>query len=579
MVNIKILPEGISISTKTGTPLIDALNENGVLVNLPCGGDGRCGKCVVSIAPANGANNLPNEMMPDHEEKKHLSDESLKSGLRLACRVTVSRDIEVMVPLSSRVAGAGRSWEEFEVKDKDSLSGRDLYLAVDVGTTSIAVAIVDIVDIGANDKTGGIIAHASALNPQVTFGADVISRINAVAIDEKNLKRQQQLVLDTINELVAKLTGKLGIDPKDIKGATFAGNPTMEHLLLGINPISISQAPFTPAFTGAVEKKAKDLGLNINPDGVAYVFPVFSGYVGGDTLAFIWSSRIHESKDIILGIDIGTNGEIVLGNIDRLICCSAAAGPAFEGSQIRDGMRADFGAIEGVVINGDDIELAVKGDGTGGNNETPIGICGSGIFDAVDQLIKAKVIKESGRITKDDVSPVLAERIQRIDSIVEFTLYNGNGTTGGTQKTIGITQKDIREVQLAKGAMRAGVEILLGELGIQWDDIKTVLIAGAFGNFLKPESIVGVGLIPKEMKDKIKFVGDAALTGAVEGVLDEKIDSYSSNIKSNNSINNRSTNISTKKGIERLAETIDYVELSSDKSFNDLFIKRLPFED
>lgn len=576
MVNIKILPEGISISTKTGTHLIDALKENRVLVNLPCGGDGRCGKCVVEITPAKESENLPDEMMPDDEEKRHLSDESLKAGLRLACRVTISRDIEVMVPLSSRVAGAGRSWEDFKVKDKDSLIGRDLYLAVDVGTTSIAAAIVGS---GTKDKTGGIIAHASALNPQITFGADVISRINAVAKDEENLHRQQQLVLGAINDLVAKLTGKLGVDPKDIKGATFAGNPTMEHLLLGINPISISHAPFAPAFTGAVTKKAKDLGLNINPDGEAYVFPVFSGYVGGDTLAFIWSSRIHESKDIILGIDIGTNGEIVLGNRDRLICCSAAAGPAFEGSQIRDGMRADFGAIEGVVINGDDIELTVKGDGAGDNNETPVGICGSGIFDAVDQLIKAKVIKKNGRITKDDVSPVLAERIQRIDSIVEFILYNENNKssdvktspTGGSQKAIGITQKDIREIQLAKGAMRAGVEILLGELGIQWDDIKTVLIAGAFGNFLKPESIVGVGLIPKEMKEKIRFVGDAALTGAVEGVLDKKVDNNNSNI--------RSTNISAKRGIERLAENIDYVELSSDKSFNDLFIKRLPFED
>ena len=561
MVNIKILPEGISVSTKTGTPLVDFLKENGVLVNLPCGSEGRCGKCIVEVSPAKGAKNLPEEMMPGDNEKRLLSVESLKSGFRLACQVIVTSDIEVMIPLSSRVAGAGRFWEGFEVRDKDGLSGRDLFLAVDVGTTSIAVAIVGG---GTKEKTGGIIAHASALNPQVTFGADVISRINAVSIDEKNLNRQQQLVLGTINELVEKLTGRLGIDPEEIKGATFAGNPTMEHLLLGINPISISHAPFNPAFTEAVNKNAGELGLNIDPAGTAYVFPVLSGYVGGDTLAFIWSSRIHESKDIILGIDIGTNGEIVLGNRDRLICCSAAAGPAFEGSQIRDGMRADFGAIEGIVINGDDIELTVKGNGTGSNHETPVGICGSGIFDAVDQLIKAKVIKESGRITKDDVSPVLAERIQRIDSIVEFILYNDNSkssnvkasATGGPKKEIGITQKDIREIQLAKGAMRAGVEILLGELGIEWSDIKTVLIAGAFGNFLKPESIVGVGLIPKVMKERIKFVGDAALTGAVETTL---------------------TN-DAKKGVEQLSKTIDYIELSSDKHFNDLFIKRLPFD-
>ncbi|MBN1571793.1 MAG: DUF4445 domain-containing protein [Deltaproteobacteria bacterium] len=556
MVRIDLLPEGTSIEADSETPLIDLLKENGILLNLPCGGEGRCGKCIVKVAPkgAPSSAGLPYAMVPGDDERRFLSDKSLESGLRLACRVIVTADIEVTIPPSSRLAGAGRAWEGMDVAGlgEEQRAG-GLFLAVDVGTTSIAAAVVGGRD-AATGATGGIIAHASALNPQTTFGADVISRINAVSKDEKALEHQKQLVLDAVNGLIDKLTANLSVEPIEIKGAAFAGNPTMEHLLLGINPIPIAHAPFTPAFTKAVRKSAKVLGLNIDPDGEAYVFPVISGYVGGDTLAFVWSSRIHESKDIILGIDIGTNGEIVLGNKDRLLSCSAAAGPAFEGSQIRDGMRADFGAIEGVVIKGDKVMLKVKGDNGGGAHKTPTGICGSGIFDAVDQLIKAKVVGESGRIQKGIASKRLSERIKKSGSVTEFVLHEDIGKNG---RSIGITQKDIREVQLAKGAIRSGAEILLAEMGIGWGEIKTVLIAGAFGNFLKPESIVGVGLLPKVIRDRIRFVGDAALTGAVEAVVDT----------------------AAREGIEKLAESIDYIELSSDKRFNDIFIERLSFSD
>lgn len=555
-VRVDLLPEGVCVTVDSGTPLVELLKEKGILLNLPCGGEGRCGKCIVKVVPKNGpgVGNLPDEMIPGDDERKFLSDKSLKAGLRLACRLVVTADIEVTIPRSSRLAGAGRAWEGMDVLgEEDDFSAGGFSLAVDVGTTSIAAAVV-----GGGDRTknraGGIIAHASALNPQVTFGADVISRINAVTKDGENLENQQKLVLGAVNGLIEKLTGRLGIEPTDIRGATFAGNPTMEHLLLGIDPISIAHAPFNPAFTGAEKRSAEKLGLNIDPNGEAYIFPVISGYVGGDTLAFVWSSRIHESEDIILGIDIGTNGEIVLGNRERILACSAAAGPAFEGSQIRDGMRADFGAIEGVVIKGDEVELTVKGNNTGGDSKSPIGICGSGIFDAVDQLVKTKVISESGRINKNDVSPGLMARIKKTGSVMEFVFHEDGDDSG---EAIGITQKDIREVQLAKGAIRSGAEILLTEMGIGWEEIKTVLIAGAFGNFLKTESIVGVGLLPKRLRERIRFVGDAALTGAVEAALDDD----------------------AKRGIERLAETIDYIELSSDKRFNDIFIKRLSFSD
>lgn len=558
-VTVDILPEGVSVTADSGTALIEILKENGVLLNLPCGGEGRCGKCIVKVAPKGGADGgalpkaLLKDMAPGDDERRFLSDNDLSAGLRLACRLAVTEDIEVTIPRSSRLAGAGRAWEGMDVLGEGGdPRERELYLAVDVGTTSIAAAVVGGGDAGKKGD-GGIIAHASALNPQISYGADVISRINAVAKDGDNLDRQKKLVIGAVNELIEKLTKKLNVEPADIKGATFAGNPTMEHLLLGIDPASIAHAPFAPVFTGAEKRKAEELGLKIDPKGEAYVFPVISGYVGGDTLAFVWSSRIHESEDMVLGIDIGTNGEIVLGSKDRLLACSAAAGPAFEGSQIRDGMRADFGAIEGVVIRGDKVELTVKGNDSD-SNYVPIGICGSGIFDAVDQLVKAKVVGKSGRITKNDAPQKLTDRVRKTGSVTEFVLYHDGDKDGGG---VGITQKDIREVQLAKGAIRSGAEILLTEMGIGWDDIKTVLIAGAFGNFLKTESIVGVGLIPKSMEERIRFVGDAALTGAVEAVLDDE----------------------AKEGIERLAESIDYIELSSDKRFNDLFIQRLIFSD
>lgn len=526
---IKLFPDDVTIKTKPKTSLVDAIKEAEILLNLPCGGEGRCGKCLVRV--------ISRPTAPSVEDKKFLSDESIRDGLRLACRLVIEDDIEIEIPKSTRLAGIGAKWEEVSVlKERGEVVG-EIILSLDLGTTNIAGATLD-------KTTGEILAQASVTNPQAVFGADVISRINAVSKNPDDLKNLQKLVIESISDLTEKITDRIGLKKKDVSGATVCGNPTMEHLFLGIDPVSIAYAPFAPRFTEAQKIKAEDIGLSIAPDAQVYVFPVLSGYVGGDTLAFIWSSRIHESEDFVLGIDVGTNGEIVLGKKGDLLACSAAAGPAFEGSHIKHGMRGDVGAIEGVKIKGGKIELSVKG------NVIPRGICGSGLIDAVAQMLKEGIIDSKGRINDDAKSGPYSERIRKVDGVMEFLLYeNGTGT-------ISITQKDIREIQLAKGAIRSGADILTEEMGIGTDDIKTVLIAGSFGNYLKGESIAKIGLVPKELKDRIRFVGDAALSGAVEAA----------------------SNPNARRGIERLSKEIRYIELSSDKRFNDYFIRRLSFD-
>jgi uncharacterized 2Fe-2S/4Fe-4S cluster protein (DUF4445 family) len=527
---VTIMPEGARRSAKTGTPLSDVVRGGDILVNLPCGGEGRCGRCRVRV--------LDGTAPPTPEDHKYIPKSEIEQGQRLACRLAVTGDMTVEIPASSRVAGTGASWEDVRVIAERPAPADGISLAVDLGTTSIAAALV-------SHPGGDVLAHASALNPQAAYGADVISRINAVIKDPSALARQQRIVADVIAGLLDKLIRK--VDPAScrVHEVVVAGNPTMEHLFLGRDPVPIASVPFAPGFYAAQTADSSAIGFDIRPEASVWVFPVISGYVGGDTMAFIWSSRIHESDEMILGLDIGTNGEIVLGNKDRLLACSAAAGPAFEGSHIADGMRADFGAIEAVTIERDEVTLGVKG------NVDPRGICGSGLFDAVSQMRRAGIIDRAGKITADIAPPSLRERIVRDNGPARFVLSSDH------ERSIGITQKDIREIQLAKGAMNAGMRVLLSEMGITWNDIDLILVAGAFGNYLKPESIVGVGMLPASLADKIVFVGDAALSGAVEAARSD----------------------TAKRDIDDLAGRVGYIELSSDRRFNDLFISSLSFED
>jgi len=526
---VTIMPEGLSRDVEPGTPLATILGQGDIHINLPCGGEGRCGKCRVTVT--DGAS------PPTPDDIRHIPNPEIQKGERLACRTTVTGDMTIEIPPSSRVAGTGSTWEEVTIVSDRPASAEDLSLAVDLGTTSIAAAIV-------SRSTGDVLAHASALNPQASFGADVISRINAVVKDRYALPRQQSLVVGTITDLLAKLIERLGFPAPYVREIIIAGNPTMEHLVIGMDPTPIAYAPFTPGFLKPQRLTSSGIGFDIDARTDVWAFPILSGYVGGDTVSFIWSARMHESNEMILGLDIGTNGEIVLGNKNRLLACSTAAGPAFEGSHIADGMRADSGAIEAVTIRDDEVILSVKG------HAPPRGICGSGLFDAVSEMRRNGLINNAGRITADTVSPALKKRIVQDNGPRRFILFSDHS------RSIGITQKDIREIQLAKGAMHAGIRVLLAEMGIHWEDIDRVLVAGAFGNYLKPESIVGVGMLPAFLEEKIVFVGDAALTGAIEAAVSDGV----------------------KEEIEALASRVTYVELSADGRFNDVFISSLQFE-
>ncbi len=527
---VTIQPEGVRLAVKPGTAFPDIMKGSDILVNLPCGGEGRCGGCRVTVIDGAAA--------PTPEDLKHIPRREIDNGVRLACRLIVTGDMVVEVPASARVAGTGASWEEVHVLADSPVYADALSLAVDLGTTSIAAALIA-------HPQGKVLGHASALNPQAAFGADVISRIHAVIKDRTALPRQQQMVSGAISELLGKLSVKLGVTAQYVRELVVAGNPTMEHLFLGRDPTPIASAPFTPGFLKAQRADASRLGFNIHPEPSVWVFPILSAYVGGDTMAFMWSARVHESDEMILGLDIGTNGEIILGNKKRLLACSTAAGPAFEGSHIADGMRADYGAIEAVEIKGDEVSLSVKG------RTSPRGICGSGLFDAVSEMRRNGLIDRSGRITAGSASPGLKERVVRDNGSTRFILSSDRS------RSIGITQKDIREIQLAKGAMHAGIRVLLAEMGIRFDDVDRVLVAGAFGNYLKPESIIGVGMLPATLAKKIVFVGDAALSGTIEAARSDGV----------------------KQGVEALAGRVGYIELSADQRFNDLFISSLLFED
>ncbi|MBR0095653.1 MAG: DUF4445 domain-containing protein [Synergistaceae bacterium] len=474
------------------------------LTDAPCGGRGVCGKCGVEV-------------------------DGVK---KLSCEVRVIKDIEVTLPESekaSKITSTGFK-KNFELDKAQGLG-----IAVDIGTTTVVAVLVDL-------ASGKELESYSCLNSQKICGQDVITRIHYSDENLDGLKYLQNLILDDLRNLINKLLENY--DAQDVKAVTVAGNTTMIHLFAGVNPHSLSAAPYKPMFDGALKLSAKDLNLN-NLDCEVYCLPAVAAYVGGDITAGVLACGIDEMTGKILFIDIGTNGEMILANNSpsgvedvkslNLFACSCAAGPALEGMNITCGLRASDGAIDDVSIINNKIKFSTI------NNATPRGICGSGLLALIAELRSHKIINSSGRFNNHELVSLDSENKKRVVLDAEHDIY--------------LSQKDIRQVQLAKGAILSGVVTMLKAADLKPEELDKVIIAGQFGAHLKAESITGAGLIPDSLTQKIIYAGNTSISGAEICLLSQ-----------------------TQRGqCENFTSKINYIELSTLEGFDKIFIESLKF--
>lgn len=604
-VQVTFTPSGPTIHVDVGTVALSAAQMADESIDAVCGGKGRCGKCKVRIFGA----------VSDvtQEEKRFFTEEELEDGWRMACRTKILGDVTIDIPrpaseghrilsegfsshmtLDSAISKVYVEMSKPTVEDQTAdleriinalgfgdvhsldvlqtisdnirsqdfkvtsvLRGKELIgiepgdtrrksygVAFDIGTTTVVGFLMDL-------ETGQELAVASQMNPQAAYGADVVSRINYSMENSEGLKHLQDAIIGALNKIIDELVQKTGTSRTNIYEITVVGNTCMQHLFLGLDPRNLALAPYVSVIQDEVVIRAKDLGLKIAPGGYVVVLPSIAGFVGGDTIGVLLATSIDESSSIKLVVDIGTNGEIVLGSEGNLVSCSTAAGPAFEGAQITYGMRGTTGAIEAVSF-GEDVEYKVIGD------VRPRGICGSGLIDIVAELKKFGIIDLTGRIVDpsecpDILSSKLRERIIEGENGYQFVIAHADETSTG--KPITITQRDVRELQLAKGAIRAGIEVLKDELGIEDSDISEILLAGAFGNYIRRESAAAIGLVPSVALEQIRSVGNAAGVGSKMALL----------------------SIEQRQKARRLAKDVNYVELSTLAKFQEKFMMSMYF--
>jgi len=427
-------------------------------------------------------------------------------------------------------------------------TARRFGIAFDLGTTTVVATLLDL-------STGTPVAVESTLNRQQPFGADVITRISATMMDPGALDKLQNLAIQTLAELAQAVCALGGVQPHEVYEVAVAGNATMTHLVLGIDPEPLGVAPFILSTRLFPEVLAADLGLAgaVHPRGRAVVFPAFGAYVGGDITAGLLASGMDRDARIRLFVDIGTNCEIVLGNREWLLATAAPAGPAFEGAAIRCGMRAADGAIEVVTMTPGNLTLKVIGDAE------PQGLCGSGLVDAVTGLVQVGLLDSSGRFVSEDsareVAPGLAGRLTRIGQERVFVLHWRGTGAPAAEDSIYLSQRDVRELQFAKAAIATGWQLLLEEAGLEAADVKQVLLAGSFGSYLSPASAIRIGLVPKVPVMRVVSAGNVAGEGAKMALL----------------------SLRERAGALALLEEVRYVELSDHADFNDRFVGQLPF--
>ncbi len=420
-------------------------------------------------------------------------------------------------------------------------------LAVDIGTTSVAGYLTDL-------NTGEVLVTESMMNPQVRYGEDVMSRISYCMFNEETgLKELQDTIIEGLNTIAKQAAHKAGISTEDISEMALVCNTAMHHILLGINPEYMGVAPFTPALHHSLDIKAERFGIHILPAGNIHILPIEAGFVGADNVGCLVADKPHKRKEMTLLIDIGTNGELVLGNKEKLISCSCATGPALEGAQIEFGMRASPGAIERVKIDPETLEATYKviGNNRWSNGETNMlakGICGSAIIDVIAEMYRARILKKNGQINHDHAS----KRIRKNDKgLSEYVLAWRHETA--IDADIVVNQKDVRAIQLAKGALYSGCLIMLRKLGIKKFD--RLAVAGAFGSHIDKVAAMVIGMFPDCDLKKVEYIGNAAGDGARIALLstDER----------------RDANI--------IARKVEYVELALEEDFNDRFGEAMQF--
>jgi len=376
-------------------------------------------------------------------------------------------------------------------------------IAVDIGTTTIVGYLVDL-------RAGKVIATEAILNPQIPYGADIMTRMNYCIENSNGLNELHNIIIEALNKLIGEICAKTGIRLKDVFEASIVGNSVMEHIFLELSPNFIALSPYPPVIKKGVNVRACDLGLKINPRANVYVLPIIAGYVGGDNIGVILSTNLYKEQELTLALDIGTNGEVVLGNKDYVEVCSCAAGPALEGASLKHGMRATTGAIEKVHIDGDTLDVEYETI----DDVPPRGICGSGLIDLIAEMLKSRVISNTGAINLD----LKSHRVRARDNIPEFVIEWSDKTKNSLGDIV-ITQRDIGEIQLAKASLYAGASVLMKRRGIEEKDIDRILLSGAFGNYTSKESSKIVGLYPDIPLNKVKTIGNGAGSGAICALL------------------------------------------------------------
>jgi len=530
--NITFKPDGTRISIHAGATLIEAAGQAGIILNSICGGKGICKKCLVNLEP----------------DARQV----------LACQYHIQSDLTVTIPPSSRffeqkILEHGIDTQIdlrpniYEKYQKEGATNKIFGVAVDIGTTTVVAKLINMTD-------GRCEATQAALNPQTLYGDDVVSRITYAETDAK-LAELQKAIVDCINQLIGKLIKKTAIDANHIYEMCVVGNTTMNHIFLKLPVTQLGQAPYKAFSLDAHDIPASESGLQMNAAGNIHTVENIAGFVGSDITAVALATGIDSAEEMTLVIDIGTNGELVLGTKDKLYAASCAAGPALEGARITCGSRAAEGAIEAVIVNEGPDGIAIDLDVIGGC--APRSICGSGLIDAVAVLLDLGIVDKTGRFVNagtlgEKLPAAIVARISQIDGEPAFCLARA---ANAGEPDVVLTQKDIRQVQLAKAAIRAGIRLLQKKVGIQDCDIEQIYLAGAFGNYIRRESAVRIGLLPDMPLERISFVGNAASSGAQIILL--------------------ARHYRDKAG--ELARKIKYIEIAHEPEFQDVFAESMSF--